>query len=68
MATQRVFDLRRLLLLVAFLVLWSPAVGHAQRDPAVGNWRLNLAKSKFAPGTAPTNNTVLVEPAGLGIR
>jgi hypothetical protein len=68
MTTHRVLDLRRLLLLVAFLVLWSPAVSHAQRDPAVGNWKLNLAKSKFAPGTAPTNNTVLVEAAGQGIK
>lgn len=68
MTTHRVFDLRRHVLLVAFLVLWSPAVSHAQRDPAVGNWKLNLAKSKFAPGTAPTNNTVLVEPAGQGIK
>ena len=68
MTTHRVFDLRRQVLLIAFLVLWSPAVSHAQRDPAVGNWKLNLAKSKFAPGTAPTNNTVLVEPAGQGIK
>jgi hypothetical protein len=68
MTTHRVFDLRRLSLLAAFLVVWSPVVGHAQRDPAVGNWKLNLAKSKFAPGTAPTNNTVLVEPAGQGIK
>jgi hypothetical protein len=60
--------IRRLFLLVAFLVLLSPAVSYAQRDPAVGNWKLNLAKSKFAPGTAPTNNTVFVEPAGQGIK
>jgi hypothetical protein len=68
MTTHRLFDLRRQVLLIAFLVLWSPAVSHAQRDPAVGTWKLNLAKSKFAPGTAPTNNTVLVEPAGQGIK
>jgi hypothetical protein len=60
--------IRRLFLLVAFLLLLSPAVSYAQRDPAVGTWKLNLAKSKFAPGTAPTNNTVLVEAAGQGIK
>ena len=58
----------RLLLVVAFLVVSLPAVGLAQRDPAIGNWKLNLAKSKFAPGTAPANNTVTVVPAGQGIK
>jgi len=58
----------RLLLVVALLVVSFPAVGHAQRDSVIGIWKLNLAKSKFAPGTAPTDNTVTVEPAGQGIR
>ncbi len=70
MSTHPVFDplACRLLLLVTFLVLSFPAVVHAQRDPAVGNWKLNLAKSKFAPGTAPTNLRVTIEPAGQGIK
>jgi len=58
----------RLLLIVALLVVSFPATGHAQRDSVIGIWKLNLAKSKFAPGTAPTENTVTVEPAGQGIR
>jgi hypothetical protein len=57
-----------LLLVVAFLVLSFPAVGQPQRDPVIGIWKLNLAKSKFALGTAPTDNTVTVEPAGQGIK
>jgi hypothetical protein len=57
-----------LLLVVAFLVLSFPAVGQLQRDPVIGIWKLNLAKSKFATGTAPTDNTVTVEPAGQGIK
>jgi hypothetical protein len=58
----------RLLLIVALLVVSFPATGHAQRDSVIGIWKLNLAKSKFAPGTAPEENTVTVEPAGQGIR
>jgi hypothetical protein len=56
------------LLLIALLVLSFPAVGLAQTDPAVGNWKLNLAKSKFAPGTAPMNLRVLIEAAGQGVK
>lgn len=56
------------LLLVAFLVLSFPAVGRAQPDPAIGKWKLNLAKSKFAPGTVPMNLTVTIEAAGQGIK
>ena len=52
----------------ASLVLSFPAVGDAQRDPAIGNWKLNLAKSKFAPGTVPMNQTVLIEAAGQGVK
>ena len=57
-----------LLLLVASLVLSLPVVGYAQADSAVGNWKLDLSKSKFAPGTAPTNLTVTIEAAGQGVK
>ena len=52
---------------IAVLLLW-PAVLHAQLDPAVGNWQLNLAKSKYAPGTAPANLRVHIDAAGQGVR
>jgi hypothetical protein len=52
---------------IAVLLLW-PAWLHAQLDPAVGNWQLNLAKSKYAPGTAPANLRVHIEAAGQGVK
>lgn len=56
-----------LLAAIAVLLLW-PALLHAQLDPAVGNWQLNLAKSKYAPGTAPANLRVHIDAAGQGVR
>ena len=56
-----------LLAAIAVLLLW-PALLHAQLDPAVGNWQINLAKSKYAPGTAPANLRVTIEAAGQGVR
>lgn len=56
-------------LLLLFL-LWTASL-HAQPgrlDPAIGTWQLNLAKSKYAPGTAPTNQRVTVEAAGQGVK
>ena len=70
MSTHRVFHrlASSLLLLVALLVLLFPAVAHAEPDPAIGNWKLNLGKSKYTPGTAPMNLRVVIEAAGQGIR
>ena len=70
MSTHRVFHrlASSLLLLVAFLVLLLPVVAHAEPDPAIGNWKLNLGKSKYAAGTAPMNLRVVIEAAGQGIR
>ncbi len=36
------------------------------RDPRVGTWKLNVAKSKYSPGPAPKSLTVKVEAAGKG--
>jgi hypothetical protein len=58
---------RHFLLLIAFVFL-CPAFVAAQLDPAIGNWQLNLAKSKYAPGTAPANLRVTVEAAGQGVK
>lgn len=55
-------------LLLAFLFITFPSVGQAQPDPAVGRWKLSLAKSKYASGPVPTNLTVIIEPAGQGIK
>jgi hypothetical protein len=37
-------------------------------DPIVGTWRLDVAKSTYKPGPAPKSATVVVEPAGKGIK
>jgi hypothetical protein len=36
-------------------------------DPQMGTWKLNEAKSKFAPGV-PKNNTVVYEAAGDNVK
>jgi hypothetical protein len=51
---------------VAILALAYSA--HAQGDPNVGTWKLNLAKSKYNAGTAPKSATVVVAAAGQGIK
>ena len=40
----------------------------AQKDPFVGTWTLNVAKSKYSPGPAPKNATTVIEAAGSGYR
>ena len=36
------------------------------KDPRVGTWKLNVAKSKYDPGPAPQSQTLMVEPVGKG--
>ena len=50
------------------LVCCTGAFAQSQLDPAIGNWQLNLAKSKYTPGTAPANLRVTVEAAGQGVK
>src|SRR5262245_31113750 len=59
---------RRLLATAVFLVFCTPVFSQSQLDPAIGNWQLNLAKSKYAAGTAPANLRVTVEAAGQGVK
>ena len=41
----------------------------AQGDPAVGTWKLNLAKSKYNPASlAPKSQTVTIVAAGQGMK
>ena len=57
------------LLLVAFCILALSAPGYSQRDPAIGKWKLNVAKSIYRPGvTPPKSALVTIEPAGQGIK
>ena len=36
------------------------------KDPRVGTWKLNVAKSKYDPGPAPQSQTLKVEASGKG--
>ena len=38
----------------------------AQSDPAIGTWKLNVAKSKYVPGPAPKSNVITIAAAGSG--
>jgi hypothetical protein len=40
---------------------------HAQSNPLVGTWKLNLEKSKYEPGSAPKSLTRTIVPAGDGV-
>lgn len=40
----------------------------AQKDPQVGVWKLNVAKSKYSPGPVPTSATTTIEAAGAGAK
>ena len=48
------------------LAMLAVSVGlWAQQDPAIGTWKLNLAKSKYSPtGLAPKSGTTKIEPFG----
>jgi hypothetical protein len=52
---------------VACAVLALPGL-LAAADPAIGTWKLNVAKSKYTPGPAPKSGTVVYEARGAGIR
>ena len=38
------------------------------KDPFVGTWRLDTAKSKYSPGPAPKSQTAVYEAAGSGYK
>jgi hypothetical protein len=40
----------------------------AQSDPAIGTWKLNLAKSKYNPGPLPKTNVITIAAAGSGLK
>lgn len=58
-------SLRPLVASVVCLVAMSAFPG-AQADPAIGTWKLNLAKSKYVPGPPPKSNTITIAAAGAG--
>ena len=50
---------------------WFALAGLAtaqSKDPFVGTWRLNVAKSKYTPGPMPKSVTSTYEAAGKGLK
>jgi len=55
--------------ILAAAVLAVAVLATAQsKDPFVGTWRLNVAKSKYNPGPAPKSVTSTYEAAGQGYK
>lgn len=49
------------------LVIAAVGIAIAQTDPAVGTWKLNLAKSNYNPGPLPKSNTVTISATTGGL-
>lgn len=47
-----------------FAMIAISGVLTAQPDPAVGTWTLNVTKSTYSPGPAPTEHTMTIESVG----
>ena len=63
-------NVRRLVtsLVCAGFVALLVGVASAQTDPQVGAWKLDVAKSKYSPGPAPTSGSTTIEVAGEGVK
>ncbi len=53
---------------VVVLVLAGSGLVFAQTDAHMGTWKLNVAKSKFAPGQTINSETRTYEPTGDGYK
>src|SRR6267378_4621175 len=53
---------------VVVLALAGPGLLFAQTDAHMGTWKLNVAKSKFAPGQTMKSETRTYEPTGDGYK
>ena len=59
----------RVTMMVSAAVLAATLVANAQsKDPFVGTWTLNVAKSKYSPGPVPKSITSTYEAAGKGYK
>jgi len=56
----------RLLVVAVCLVVGLGPSALAQNPSPLGTWKLNLTKSKFAPGRAPKSLVMKIEAAGMG--
>ncbi len=54
---------------ILFLTLAAAELALAQADPFVGNWKLDVAKSKYTPGPAPKSQTRTWDASGkVGVK
>jgi hypothetical protein len=61
--------LSRFAMILAAGILTAGALVAAQpKDPFVGTWVLDVAKSKFSPGPAPKSATTVIDAAGQGYK
>jgi hypothetical protein len=60
--------MKRVVLIASLLVFTFPAFARAQNQRFVGTWKVDVAKSKYEPGAAPTNETLRFEPVGDGFK
>ena len=59
----------RLAMMLSAAVFAAVLAAHAQsKDPFVGTWTLNVAKSKYTPGPVPKSITSTYEAVGKGYR
>jgi hypothetical protein len=54
--------------LLGLAVVALPQAGLAQNAPALGTWKLNLAKSTYDPGPPPRNSIRISEAVGQSFR
>lgn len=53
---------------LGLVVVMAGSVLAQASNPNIGTWKGNVAKSKFAPGTAAISNTTKIEAAGAGVK
>ncbi|HUS10849.1 MAG TPA: hypothetical protein VMZ30_10315 [Pyrinomonadaceae bacterium] len=59
--------MKRRVILLALAALFASATVCLAQDPNMGTWKLNEAKSKYAPG-ATKNHTVIYEAVGDSVK
>ena len=60
---------KRFALFVVVVLFAATSWATAQsKDPLVGTWQLNAAKSKYTPGPVPKSATTTIETAGTGYK
>jgi hypothetical protein len=53
---------------VAWVVMFDGMAFAQAANPAIGTWKLNVAKSKYTAGTANKSGTTKIEAAGAGVK